>query len=136
MSKALSIPISINVQTKSDINLGGQGMVITNQGVAIQPCFHASKTYAIYKTSLWVVFIKLGQKHASKDGIELAVFKAFWEVLSFGLGVAELVLVLLLTELLVDGLSFVHSAVYSTHNQASNQNKDSIVELESGTHKI
>ena len=47
MSKVLSILISINVQTKSDINLGGQGMVITNQGVAIQPCFHASKTYAI-----------------------------------------------------------------------------------------
>ena len=29
----------------------------------------------------WVVFIKLGQKHASKDGIELAVFVAFGEVL-------------------------------------------------------
>ena len=67
---------------------------------------------------------KLGQKHASKDGIELAVFVAFGEVLSFGLGVAELVLVLLLTVLLVDGLSFVHSVVYSTHNQASNQYKD------------
>ena len=99
-------------------------MVITNQGVAIQPCFHASKTYAIYKTGHWVVFIKLGQKYASKDGIELAVFKAFGEVLSFGLGVAELVLVLLLTELLVDGLSFDHSAVYSAHKQALNQNKD------------
>ena len=70
------------------------------------------------------MFIKLGQKHASKDGIELAVFKAFGEVLSFGLGVAELVLVLLLTVLLIDGLSFVHSAVYSTHKQASNQYKD------------
>ena len=58
MSKVLSILMSINVQTKSDINLGGQGMVITNQGVAIQPCFHASKTYAIYKTGHWVVFIK------------------------------------------------------------------------------
>src|SRR6185503_3738446 len=45
MSKVLSLLISINVQAKSDINLGGQGMVITNQGVAIQPCFHASKTY-------------------------------------------------------------------------------------------
>ena len=49
MSKVLSVLISINVQAKSDINLGGQRMVITNQGVAIQPCFHASKTYAIYK---------------------------------------------------------------------------------------
>ena len=47
MSKVLSVLISINVQAKSDINLGGQGMVITNQGVAIQPCFYASKTYAI-----------------------------------------------------------------------------------------
>src|SRR6185436_10460941 len=58
MNKVLSVQISINVQAKSDINLGGQGMVITNQGVAIQPCFHASKTYAIYKTGHWVVFIK------------------------------------------------------------------------------
>src|SRR6185436_6530940 len=47
MSKVLIVLISINVHTKSDINLGSQGMVITNQGVAIQPCFHASKTYAI-----------------------------------------------------------------------------------------
>ena len=48
MSKVLSILISINVQAKSDINLGGEGMVITNQGVAIQPCFYASKTYATF----------------------------------------------------------------------------------------
>ena len=46
MSKILSILVSINVQAKLDINLGGQGMVITNQGVAIQPCFYASKIYA------------------------------------------------------------------------------------------
>ena len=46
MSKVLGVLISINVQAKPDINLGGQGMIITNQGVAIQPCFHASKTYA------------------------------------------------------------------------------------------
>ena len=125
MNKVLSVLISINVQTKSDINLGGQGMVIANQGVAIQPCFHASKTYAIYKTGHWVVLIKLGQKHASKDGIELAVFKAFREVLSFGLGVAERVLVLLLTVLLADGFSFGHSVVYNAHKQTHNQNKDS-----------
>ena len=67
------------------------------------------------------MFIKLGQKHASKDGIELAVFVAFGEVLSFGLGVAERVLVHLLTALLVNGLSFVHSVVYSVHKQAHNQ---------------
>ena len=54
--------------------------------------------------------------------IELAVFKAFREVLievlSFGLGVAELVLVRLLTVLLVDGLSFVHTVIYDAHKQA------------------
>jgi len=77
------------------------------------------------------VFIKTRTKHASKDGIELAVFESFREILiealSFGLGVAELVLVLLLTVLLVDVLSFVHSVVYSAHKQAPNQytgNKD------------
>ena len=73
------------------------------------------------------VYKKLGQKHASKDGIELAVFVAFGDVLSFGFGVAEWVLVLLLTVLLVDRLSFVHSVVYSAHKQAPNQytgNKD------------
>jgi hypothetical protein len=37
----------------------------------------------------------------------------------------ELILVPLLAVLLASGLSFVHSSVYSTHNQASNQNKDS-----------
>ena len=38
--EVLSVLAVINVQTThSDINLGGQGMVITNQGVAIQPCF-------------------------------------------------------------------------------------------------
>ena len=48
-----------------------------------------------YKIGQWVVFIKTRTKHASKGGIELAVFKAFWEVLievlSFGFGVAVLV---------------------------------------------
>ena len=86
MSKVLSVLVSINVQAKSDINLGGQGMVITKQGVAIQPCFHASKTHAIYKTGLWVVFIKTRTETCIKGWIELAVFKAFWDVLSFGLG--------------------------------------------------
>ena len=44
----LSIRAVINVQTThSDIDLGGQGMVITNQGVAIQPCFLAGEIYAI-----------------------------------------------------------------------------------------
>ena len=96
-------------------------MVITNQGVAIQPCFHASKHMQFYKTGHWVVFIKLGQKHASKDGIELADFVAFGEVLSFGFGVAELVLVPWLAVLLVNGISFIHTMVYDANKQAHNQ---------------
>ena len=89
------------------------------------------------------MFIKLGQKHASKGGIELAVFVAFGEVLvdalSFGLGVVELVLVHLLAVLLVGGLSFVHTVVYDASKQAHDQdieNKRFIIELESETPKI
>ena len=56
---------------------------------------------------------KTGTKHASKDEIELVVFKAFWgvliEVLSFGFEIVELVLVHLLAVLLVDGFSLVHT---------------------------
>ena len=74
------------------------------------------------------MFIKTGTKHASKDEIELAVFKSFRgfliEVLSFGLGVAELVLVRLLAVLLVDGLSFVHTVIYDVYKQAHNQEKE------------
>ena len=62
------------------------------------------------------MFIKTRAKHASKGEIELAVFKAFWEVLievlSFGFRVAELVLVHLLAVLLVDGFSLVHTVIY------------------------
>jgi hypothetical protein len=74
------------------------------------------------------VFIKTRTKHASKDGIELAVLKAFREVLievlSFGFGVAELVLIHLLTVLLVDGFSLVHTVIYDAHKQAHNQEKE------------
>ena len=74
------------------------------------------------------MFIKTRTKHASKGGIELAVFKAFREVLievlSFGLGVAELVLVRLLAVLLVDGLSFVHTVIYDGYKQTNNQEKE------------
>ena len=70
----------------------------------------------------------MGQKHASKDGIELAVFEAFGEVLvealSFGLGVAELVLVHWLAVLLVNGLSFVHTVVYDAYKQTHNQENE------------
>ena len=78
----------------------------------------------------------------SKDEIELAVLKAFCEVLievlPFGFGVAELVLVRLLAVLLVDGLSLVHTVIYDAHKQTHNKkrNKDFIVELKSETIKI
>ena len=66
------------------------------------------------------MFIKLGQKHASKDGIELAVFEAFGEVLiealSFGFGIAKLVL--------IEVLSFVHTVVYNAYKQTHNQEKE------------
>ena len=74
------------------------------------------------------MFIKTRTKHASKGGIELAVFKAFpeflLEVLSFGFGVAELVLVLLLAVLFVDGSSLIHTVIYDAHKQAHNQEKE------------
>ena len=57
------------------------------------------------------MFIKTRTKHASKGGIELAVFVAFGEVLSFGLGVVDLIFVCGLTVLLVNGLSFTHTVV-------------------------
>ena len=44
MYEVLSVLAVIKAQTThSDINLGGQGMVITNQGVAIQMCFQQAK---------------------------------------------------------------------------------------------
>ena len=77
------------------------------------------------------MFIKTRTKHASKDGIELAVFEAFGEVLvealSFGLGVAELILVRGLIVLFVNGLSFVHTVVYDTYKQTHNQEKETKV---------
>ena len=79
------------------------------------------------KIGQWVVFIKTRTKHASKDGIELAVFEAYGEVLikvlSFGLGIAELILVRLLTVLLINRLSFVHTVVYDAYKQTHNQEK-------------
>ena len=66
---------------------------------------------------------KTGTKHASKDEIELAVLKAFREVLievlSFEFGVAHLLAVLL-----VDGFSFVQTVIYDAHKQAHNQEKE------------
>ena len=75
-----------------------------------------------------MVFIKIRTKHASRDGIELAIFEVFWEVLievlSFGFGVTELVLVCLLAVLLVDGHSLVHTVIYDAHKQTHNQEKE------------
>ena len=63
-----------------------------------------------------------------RGGIELTIFKAFREVLievlSFGFGVAKLVLVRLLAVLLVDGFSFVHTVIYDAHKQAHNKEKE------------
>ena len=70
---------------------------------------------------------KTGTKYASKDEIELAVRKIFREVLievlSFGFGVAVLVLAHLLAVLLIDGFFLVHTVVYSAHKQAHNKEK-------------
>ena len=74
------------------------------------------------------MFIKLGQNYASKDEIELTVHKAFREVLievlSFGFGVAELVLVHLLAVLHVDGFSLIHTVIYDAYKQTHNQEKE------------
>ena len=90
--------------------------------------FQQAKHMQFCKTGQLVVFIKTRTKHASKDEIELAVFKAFREVLIkvlyFGFGVVELVLVRLLAVLLVDGLSFIHTVVYDAYKQTHNQEKE------------
>ena len=59
MNKVLSVLISINVQAKSDINLGSQGMVITNQGGGYPTIFSCKQKHMqFYKAGHWVVFIK------------------------------------------------------------------------------
>ena len=74
------------------------------------------------------MFIITRTKYATKGGIELAVFKAFWEilieVLSFGFGIVELVLVHLLAVLLVDRFSLVHTVIYDVYKQTHNQEKE------------
>ena len=74
------------------------------------------------------MFIKTRTKHASKNGIELAILKAFREVLievlSFGFGVAVLVLIHLLIVLLIDGFFLVHAVIYDAHKQSHNQEKE------------
>jgi hypothetical protein len=94
----------------------------------------SAKHMQFIKTGQWVVFIKLGQKHASKGGIGLAIIKslreALIEALSLGFGVAELVLVHLITV----GTFLIHSVSYVANKQAHNQARELkafIVELES-----
>ena len=57
-------------------------------------------------------------------GLNLLSSKPSGEVLveaqSFGLGVAELVLVHLLVVLLVDGFSLVHTVIYDVYKQTHN----------------
>ena len=65
------------------------------------------------------MFIKTRTKYASKGGIELAVFKAFREVL-----IEVLVLVRLLAVLLVDGLSLVQTVIYDAYKPTYNQEKE------------
>ena len=64
----------------------------------------------------------------SKNEIELAILKAFREVLievlSFGFGVTELILVRLLAVLFVDGFSLVHTVIYDAYKQTHNQEKE------------
>ena len=74
------------------------------------------------------MFIKLGRNMQSKDEIELAVFKAFREVLievlSFRFGLTVLVLTHLLMVLLIDGFSLVHTVIYDAYKQTHNQEKE------------
>ena len=74
------------------------------------------------------MFIKLGRNIQSKGEIELAVHKAFREVLievlSFGFGLAVLVLAHLLAILLIDGFSLGHFMIYSAHKQTHNKEKE------------
>ena len=98
-------------------------MVITNQGWLSNHVF-SSQTYAVLQNRPMGCVYKTGTKHASKGRIELVVLKAFrevlLEVLSFGFGVAELVLVHLLAVLYIDGFSLVHTVIYDVHKQARN----------------
>ena len=107
---------------KSRLSRNGQ----SNQGVAIQPGF-SSKTICSFENGPIGCVYKIGTKYASKDEIELAVRKAFRdvliEVLSFGFGVVVLVLAKLLAVLLVNGFSLVHIVIYDAHKQAHNKKK-------------
>jgi hypothetical protein len=98
-------------------------MVITSKG-GYPTMFSAHKTMQFYKTGHRVVFIKTRTKYASKGGIELAIVKPLREVLidvlSFGFGVA----VLVLSCLVAVGNLVVHSVSYDANKQTPNQAKE------------
>ena len=80
-------------------------------------------------------------KYASKDEIELAIHKAFREVLleilSLGFGVMVLVLAHLLAVLLVDGFSLVHTVIYDAHNKHTiNKKKIKVLSSSSNQRKL
>ena len=86
---------------------------------------------------------KIGTKYESKDEIELAVHKAFREVLievlsfGFGFGLAVLVLTHLLAVLLVDGFLLSHSVIYGAHKQTHNKEKEiKVLSLSSNWKKL
>ena len=62
------------------------------------------------------MFIKTRTKHASKDGIELAVFESFREFL-----LAVRFFRLRLAVLLVDEFFLGHSVIYGAHKQTHNK---------------
>jgi hypothetical protein len=88
--------------------------------LAIQPDFSKKLICSFENRPIDCVF-KTGTKYTSKGEIELAIHKAFREVLievlSFRFGVAVLVLAHLLAVLLVDGFLLGHSVLYGTHNK-------------------
>ena len=95
-------------------------MVITNQGVAIQPGFSSKTTCSFENRPIGCVY-KTGAKYASKGEIELAVFEAFRELLLV-VRVFWLRLAVLLGKLL-DGFSLDHTGIYDAHKQTHNKEK-------------
>ena len=95
-------------------------MVITNQGVAIQPDF-SSKTICSFENRPIGCVYKIGTKYALKGEIELAVFETFREfllaVLVLGLRLTALLFVLLVR------FSLVHTVIYGAHKQAHNKKR-------------
>ena len=103
-------------------------MVIINQGVAIQPGFSSKTTCSFENRPIGCVY-KTRTKYASKDEIELAVLKAFREVL-----IEVLSSVFGVTELVPRSHRDLRRTQAST--QSRKRNKGFIVGLESGTIKI